>query len=161
MAPAQGWHARIEQYNQFWCGREETSVGWTRAVREEQKEKNDRIAFIEHELRTRDSRIAGLQDRATAGNIHINISNLKSHVLDKLDVLLAFNGNSSLSKQLVFKLFMYMWICPVLRADHREWRGDKQMQRTLNQCREHPCVCWPDPYLSDCVRACVSVCVCA
>ena len=39
---------------------------------------------------------------------------METHILDKFDVLLAFNGNSSLSKQLVFKLLMFVWMFPVL-----------------------------------------------
>ena len=43
-----------------------------------------------------------------AGQIHININNLKTSCLDKLEVLLAFNGITTLPKQLALKLFMLM-----------------------------------------------------
>ena len=34
-----------------------------------------------------------------AGDVHVSMNNLKTDVLDKFDVLLALNGNSSLSKR--------------------------------------------------------------
>ena len=52
-----------------------------------------------------------------AGQIHINhinISNLTTSCLDKFNVLLAFNGNSILSKQLVLKLFIVICLCYML-----------------------------------------------
>ena len=52
-----------------------------------------------------------------AGKVHIDINslnNLKTSRLGKVDVRLAFNGNPSLSRKLVVKLLMLMWICPAL-----------------------------------------------
>ena len=48
-----------------------------------------------------------------AGQVHINISNnLTTSCLDRFDALLAFNGTSTSSRKLVFKLFVFMCIVP-------------------------------------------------
>ena len=51
-----------------------------------------------------------------AGNIHIHINNSKPSLVDKFESLLAFSGDSRLSKSMVFKSFTFVWICPVPRT---------------------------------------------
>ena len=46
--------------------------------------------------------------------IHIHISNLLTSCFDKFGCMIVFNGSMTLSKRLVVKSFMFMWICPVL-----------------------------------------------
>ena len=43
-----------------------------------------------------------------AGRFHVNTDNLKTSCLDKFDCLFVYNGNSILSKHIVFNLCMFM-----------------------------------------------------
>ena len=52
--------------------------------------------------------------------------------LDKLDVLLACNGYYVLSAKLVFKVFMFMWICPVLLFPHVGFSGPPRRESRGN-----------------------------
>ena len=48
------------------------------------------------------------------GRIYININNLKTSYLHTIEFPLKARRKSNLSKQLVFKLFMFMWMFPAL-----------------------------------------------